>query len=222
MQLLLLSFLALALGPLLVALARRSAWSSVAVDAFCVLTISGFVLLHILPECAEQAGWLALPLALVGFLAPTLAERGLQRQAPGLRWLVLTLALLGMAAHDTLDGVALSLGGEHEGAHSGELLAWAVILHRIPEGVGIWWIVPRTLGAFAAVLVTAVTVAATLFGFGLGTEWFGASTGGLAMLQALLSGSLLHVVLHAHVPAPRDRTRWHFASFAGAVAAIAV
>src|SRR5260221_6845922 len=119
-QLLLLSFLALALGPLLVALARRSAWSTVAVDAFCVLTISGFVLLHILPECAEQAGWLALPLALVRVLAPTLAERGLQRQAPGLRWLVLTLALLGMAAHDTLDGVALSLGGGHEGAQSGD------------------------------------------------------------------------------------------------------
>ena len=62
------------MGPLLVVAARKHAWSTVLVDSFCVVTISGFSLLHLLPECAEQAGWLALPLALVGFLAPTLAE----------------------------------------------------------------------------------------------------------------------------------------------------
>ena len=74
---LLLSFAALALGPLLVVLARRHAWSTILVDSFCVVTISGFALLHLLPECVDQAGWSALPLAFAGFLAPTLAERGL-------------------------------------------------------------------------------------------------------------------------------------------------
>src|SRR5690606_10058249 len=73
-----LSFLALALGPLLVWLARRHAWSTVVLDSFCLLTIAGFALLHLLPESAEQGGyWLVLPLALVGFLLPTLAERQL-------------------------------------------------------------------------------------------------------------------------------------------------
>src|SRR5262249_35613034 len=43
---LLLSFLALGLGPLFVVLARRHAWSTVLVDSFCVITISGFALLH--------------------------------------------------------------------------------------------------------------------------------------------------------------------------------
>ena len=225
-----LSFLALALGPLLVLLARRAAWSTIAVDSFCVITICGFALLHLLPECIEQAGWLVIPLALAGFLAPTLAERGLRWQGKGLRRIVLFLALLGMAAHDTLDGIFLHAGSEHAGhvhahghAHDGEVTAWAIILHRIPEGIGIWWIVPRTLGTVAAVLVTVVTVAATLFGYFLGHDLENASsTGGLAMLQALLAGSLLHVVLHAHIPAPRDKTRWHFASVAGAAIAIAV
>lgn len=227
-QFLLLSFLALALGPFLVMLARKHAWSSIAVDSFCVLTITGFALLHILPECVEQAGWYALPLALVGFLAPVLAERGLHPGNPRqLRMLVLVLALLGMAAHDILDGMGLALGGEggHEGHdHGGEVLAWAVILHRVPAGIGIWWIVPRTLGRTAAIWILAISVPATSFGYFVGTgAVHGFSTAGLAMLQALLAGSLLHVVLHAHIPAPKDKSqRWHFASVGGAVAAFAV
>ncbi len=218
---LLLSFLALALGPLLVVLARRHAWSTILVDSFCVITISGFALLHLLPECVEQAGWMALPLALVGFIAPTLAERGLQRDHAGLRRFVLLLALLGMAAHDTLDGLFLHGAGDHAAGHDHEVTAWAVILHRIPEGIGIWWIVPRTLGRAAAVLVMAVTVAATLLGFLLGHA-LEDSTSALSMFQALLAGSLLHVVFHAHIPAPRDRQRLHLASVAGAIAAALV
>lgn len=228
MQLLLLSFLALALGPLLVVLARKHAWSSIAIDSFCVVTISGFALLHILPECVATAGWLALPLALAGFLAPTLAERGLHGgNSVRLRRWVLTLAILGMAVHDTLDGMGLALGGHahaDDGHEHGEVLAWAVVLHRIPEGVGIWWIVPRTLGKRAALWIFAVSVVATLIGYVLGGGVLpGASAGGLSMLQALLAGSLLHVVLHAHVPAPSDKdSRWHFASVLGAALAVLV
>lgn len=228
-----LSFLALALGPLLVRLARHQAGTTIALDSFCVVTISGFALLHLLPECAAQAGWLVLPLALVGFVLPTLAERSLHRGHPGMRRLVLVLALLGMAAHDTLDGLFLADAGhahahdhsghEHLHYHDGEVTAWAIILHRIPEGIGIWWIVPRTLGMRAALLVTAVTVGGTLFGFFLGHQLIDAtSQRGLALLQALLAGSLLHVVFHAHIPAPRDQGRWHFASVAGAAIAMVV
>ncbi len=220
------SFLALALGPALVWLARRHAWSTVGLDAFCLLTISGFALLHLLPECAEQGGWLVLPLALLGFVLPTLAERTLQHGHPGMRRVVLGLALLGMAAHDTLDGLFLADGGlVHEGHphDSHEVTAWAIILHRIPEGIGIWWIVPRTLGTWPAVLVTIVTVGATIFGYFLGEHFLTeTSQRGLALLQATLAGSLLHVVLHAHIPAPREQGRLHIASVAGAAIAVFV
>jgi hypothetical protein len=226
-----LSFLALALGPLLVWFARRQAFTTVALDAFCVLTISGFALLHLLPECAEQAGWLVLPLALAGFLLPTLAERTLQRGHPGMRRAVLFAALLGMAAHDTLDGLFLAEGAHHhhgpgdahDHSHTHAVTAWAIILHRIPEGIGIWWIVPRTLGFWPAVLVTIVTVGATIFGFFLGEHVLTtASQRGLALLQALLAGSLLHVVFHAHIPAPREQGRFRVASVLGAAVAVTV
>lgn len=222
------SFLALALGPLLVWLARRHAWSTVGLDSFCLLTISGFALLHLLPESAAQGGWLVLPLALVGFLLPTLAERTLHHGHAGMRRTVLILALLGMAAHACLDGLFLSdshnlLDDAHGHRHTHEVTAWAIILHRIPEGVGVWWIVPRTLGFLPAVLVTVVSVSATLFGFYLGDSVLtDASQRGLALLQSLLVGSLLHVVLHSHIPAPRETGRWRIASVAGAALAAVV
>lgn len=233
LNLLLLSFVALALGPLLVLLARRHASALVAIDSFCVIAISGFALLHLLPVSAQQAGWLVFPLALAGFIAPALAERGLHHHGTGLRRTVLVLAMLGIAAHSILDGLALSLGhvcmSEHDHGHDHTtdhvLLAWAVILHRIPEGLGIWWIVPRTLGTAAAVVVTLVSVLTTSFGFFVAPSILtDASTQGLALVQALLAGSLLHVVLHAHIPAPSDRPagRWHLASVLGAAAAVFV
>lgn len=218
--LLAISFLALALGPLVVWMARRQASSSVALDAFCLVTIGGFALLHVLPECAEQAGWLVLPLALAGFLLPTLAEHTFHGSAPGVRGIVLVLALLGMAAHATLDGFFLAPGPQHDHHpehNTHELTAWAIILHRIPAGIGIWWIVPRTLGVAAAALITAVVIGGSMFGYYLGVNLLDeTSTRGLALLQAVLVGSLLHVVLHAHIPAPPSQGRFRPASVIGA------
>lgn len=229
---LLFSFVALAAGPLLVWLARSHTWSTVSLDSFCLLTISGFALLHLLPESAAQAGWLVLPLAFLGFILPTIAERTLHRSGPGTRRFVLLLALLGIAAHATLDGLFLGEGqahahdhaagaGDHD--HSHDVTAWAIILHRIPEGVGIWWIVPRTLGLVPAILVTVTSVSATMFGYFVGDHVLTESShNALALLQSLLVGSLLHVVLHSHIPAPREQGRLHVASVAGAIAAVAV
>ncbi len=170
-----------------------------------------------------------LPLALAGFLLPMLAERTLHRDHTSVRGTVLALAFLGIAAHAMLDGLLLAgdghvpeLGDGHP-IHTHELTAWAIILHRIPEGIGIWWIVPRTLGVLPAVLVTLVSVAATTFGFLVGgAALTDTSQRGLAMLQALLVGSLLHVVLHAHVPAPREQGRFRIASVVGGAAGVAV
>lgn len=222
-----LGFLALCAGPMMVWALRSHTWSTVVLDSFCLITISGFALLHLLPESAEQAGWMVLPLAMIGFVLPSIAERTLHHGHPGMRKTVIWLAVLGIAAHATLDGWFLNLGGKAHDGHghpaSHELTAWAVILHRIPEGLGIWWIVPRTLGVVPAILVTAASIGATLFGYFLGDSMLTAdSRDALAMLQSLLVGSLLHVVLHAHIPAPRERGRIRPASVLGAVIGVAV
>ncbi len=215
-----LSFLALALGPLLVWIAKSQPWSTVSIDSFCLVTVSGFALLHLLPESAAQAGdvgWLVLPLALVGFLLPAIAERTLHHGHRGMRRTVLLLAFLGVAAHATLDGFFLASDRTTDDhGHNFELTAWAIILHRVPEGIGIWWIVPRTLGFLPAVAVSVVSVLATLAGYFLGDALItDTSQRAIALLQALLIGSLLHVVLHAHVPAPRNQGRFKIVSVLG-------
>ena len=78
---------------------RSHAWSTVVLDSFCLITISGFALLHLLPESAEQAGWMVLPLAMLGFILPSIAERTLHHGHPGMRKTVIWLAILGIAAH---------------------------------------------------------------------------------------------------------------------------
>ena len=206
---------------------RSHAWSTVVLDSCCLITISGFARLHLLPDSAEQAGWMVLPLAMLGFILPSIAERTLHHGHPGMRKTVIWLAILGIAAHATLDGWFLNLGGQEHAHHdhqsTHELTAWAVILHRIPEGLGIWWIVPRTLGVVPAILVTSASIGATLFGYFLGDALLTAdSRDALAMLQSLLVGSLLHVVLHAHIPAPREQGRIRLASVLGAAIGVAV
>jgi hypothetical protein len=224
---LMLGFVALCAGPLMVWLLRSHAWSTVALDSFCLITVSGFVLLHLLPESVAQAGWMVLPLALLGFVLPSIAERTLHQGHRGMRRVVIFLAVLGIAAHTTLDGLFLNLGGDAHQGHghkiTHELTAWAVILHRIPEGLGIWWIVPRTLGVLPAVVLTVASISGTLFGYFMGESVLtDGSQNALALLQSLLVGSLLHVVLHAHIPAPRDKGRFHWASVLGAGIGVAV
>ncbi|MHC5064007.1 MAG: ZIP family metal transporter [Planctomycetota bacterium] len=136
---LLLSILALALGPVFVALAKRLRSTATALDAFVLVAVGGLVLLHILPESILQGGWPALACGLVGFFAPVLTDRLFRPGQRGVLGVVLVLALTGLAAHSVLDGIGLTV--EDAAGHEHELLAWAIILHRLPVGIGIWWIV---------------------------------------------------------------------------------
>ncbi|MEZ5990102.1 MAG: permease [Planctomycetota bacterium] len=228
---LLLGLAVLFLGPLLVVAARRVRGTGPFIDAFVLVVLFGLVTLHILPHALVVVGWPGLGLAMLGFLAPLYAERALQGHEGGLRRLVVTFALIGLLVHAFSDGIGLSTGGHELHGEDGhehgarELLAWAVILHRIPVGVSIWWIIPRTLGYGVAIATLLVTALGTVFGYGFGEALLDAGSGtAIAGFEAFLAGSLLHVVLHAHIPVPRMKREpsWHLASFGGALLAAAV
>jgi hypothetical protein len=77
----------------------------------------------------------------------------------------------------------------------------AVVLHRLPEGAALWWLM-RPLGERGARVALALVAAATTLGFLLG----GAAapdlgTAGAALFQAFVAGVMLHVLGHAY----RDR-----------------
>jgi uncharacterized membrane protein YraQ (UPF0718 family) len=197
------SIVPLALGPLLVRWMRPAPWAQSALDSFVLVSIGGLALLHILPQCFEVGGWLAVAGAFVGLAAPTWAERAIQSVGGGSwRRPILLVALLALLVHATLDGVALA-GSAARQAYA-QALAAAVIVHRVPVGIGLWWFVRTRVGLRAAIATLAVELTGTMAGFFLGDlATRGVTSHALAVFQALVAGSLLHVIVghsHTHLP----------------------
>lgn len=196
LHLLAISLLALAVGPVLHQLARIKGTMLAALDGFVYVSMGGVIFLHIVPESYELAGWWSLLAVLVGLLGPGLIEhrlRGLARQAHAV---ALLLALVGIGLHGFMDGLALG-GGDHE--H--HMLPMAILLHRLPVGLAVWFLLRPAYGLGVALGLLALIGVATLAGFALGE----AAVGGLAnrslgLFQALVAGSLLHVVVHRSYP----------------------
>jgi uncharacterized membrane protein YraQ (UPF0718 family)/zinc transporter ZupT len=216
MSLLLLSIVALGIGPGIVALAGSRSWVLALVDGFVIVTIGGIALIHILPHALLSCGAWAFVGAAAGLLGPMLLEKkkhahhddigggDLAKHRPAM-----ALALLGIAMHAFLDGSVFAEHGEGHGHEHGstELLGLAVVLHRIPEGLAIWWLLrPRRSDAKAAILALGLVAAATLLGSRFGDELVhGARASVFSFVQAVVAGSLLHVVIH-HAP---PSVAWH-------------
>ncbi len=196
MTLLVISLVALVVGPLLYGVADKARSSLVALDGFVMVAVTGLVLVHIIPHSLESAGPWALALALAGFLGPGLVEHTLRRAARQAHAAALVLALGGLVVHAVFDGAALA-GSGHGGHGTGSVLALAVALHRLPIAITIWSLLYAPAGRNWAAGTLVALGAGTLVGYGgadavmhhLGSSWVG-------YLQALVAGSLLHVVIH--------------------------
>ncbi len=199
LTLLLISLLAFALGPVLYALADRARASLAALDGFVMIAVSGLALVHIIPHAVASAGPWAIGVAFAGFIGPGLVEHRLERAARQTHTAALIVALAGLTIHEFFDGVGLA--GAFYGEDGVSLLAVAVVLHRLPIAITIWWLLAPTRGRRVAGLVLCALGAATVLGYvsvdmvagSMDARWLG-------LLEALISGSLLHVVVHRPSP----------------------
>jgi uncharacterized membrane protein YraQ (UPF0718 family) len=226
MFLLVTSLLALVVGPLLFRLADRAHWALLALDGFIMATVAGLVLVHIVPHSVTLAGPWALVLAVAGFLGPGLLEHHLHRAARTTHVATLALACVGLLVHEFFDGVALGVPASgHVHGDEGSILAIAVVLHRLPVAVTVWWLLRSSIGPRMAAL--------TLCGLGLATVAGFAFAGAVAplmedawvgFLQCLVGGSLLHVVIHRppSLPAPPSTGRGHVYAGLGALLGVLV
>lgn len=198
------SLLTLAAGPLLYQTARAAPFASpllAGLDGFVFVAIFGLVLLHVLPESVALGGWGAALACLVGLLAPTLLEHRLHGRARQVHAVALLLGLAALALHAFMDGLVLGGGhGEGEG-ESHRMLPMAVILHRLPEGLMVWFLVRPLYGLPRALATLGMIAVSTLAGFWL-SETVAAAVEhqGRSFFQALVGGSLLHVVMHRSYP----------------------
>lgn len=166
-----------------------------------VRTVDGSVYVAVPALLAWQVGHLALErgvlpvlaAAAAGLAIPSIAERVSHALRRHTDELALLMGVSGLALHALLEGAALVPAGP------GVTLAFglAIVLHRIPVGLVIWWLVRPRYGTEAALLAVGAIVIVTLAGYGLGSEVLaGVHGAGADLYQAFVSGSLVHVVFH--------------------------
>jgi uncharacterized membrane protein YraQ (UPF0718 family) len=199
------SIAALFVGPVIHRLADRAGRAYSLLDGFVVVAVLGLALLEIVPLGVELAGWPALVAVTAGVLLPNLAERrfGGTSTHRAAAW----AALVGMAFHAFTDGLALIGTHVHGNSHA---LEWAVILHRVPVGLAVWWMLTSPgqaehSGQRRGLVALCTIAGATLLGYVLG----GATTvledsSLVGVLEAFVGGLLVHVVSHG-IGSPRSR-----------------
>jgi uncharacterized membrane protein YraQ (UPF0718 family) len=215
-NLLVLSLLVLAVGPIVYQVSRFASATSAVLDGFVYATIIGLVLIYILPHSIGLGGWPAAVAAVTGLLAPTVLERRLHNMARQVHSLALLLGLVAIALHAFTDGLALTTVTASENATAvggGHMLPMAILIHRLPIGLTVWFLLRPLYGIKAAVGTLLLVAAATAVGFASGDALAGVleNGNGFGVFQAFVAGSLLHVVLHRSYPvvgAGTDSARW--------------
>ena len=185
---LILSIVALLLGPLIFAVGQRNPVARRMLDIAILLAIAVIIAVHIIPEALKHGGLSAIIVILLGLAFPMLLERLFRTATDTAHFVIVLIAAIGLLIHAVVDGVALL-------PQSGTGLAYAIVLHRIPLGMALWWAVRPNFGPVVAVALFALVILATAIGYFVGDSAIDfAEMRTLALLQAFVSGSLIHVV----------------------------
>ncbi len=192
MFLLLLSFVALWSGPCLLMWMPLSPKALRLIDIIVIASILFLIVFHVIPESIEHAGWLAIAAILVGALWPVLYKIASHSDNCQLQRSLLSLASVGVITHTLLDGVALA---------DDAYLGFAVVLHRLPEGLGIWRVAQSAFSKRWGYIALSIMTLSTGVGFFFGSKWLSYAPDNLVgLFEGLMAGVLLHVVFHkSHV-----------------------
>ncbi|RLV60792.1 metal transporter [Parashewanella curva] len=197
------SLIALLAGPVCYRVLSSGSALQKGLDGFIFVSLGGLVLIHILPQLLEHGSWLALLFVAIGMWGPTMSERIFHRHSELTHNLTLTLGVGGLLLHTLTDGGALVLAQQPENS---TLLALGIILHRLPVGIAMWWLLKPQVGSRWAALVLGLMMLLTTVGYLLGEQFLThISLDNTVYLQAFVTGSILHVVLHQpHVEKTED------------------
>lgn len=223
------ALLSLAAGPLLATALARTKRLHAVLDGLVLSVVVGLSLVVLMPHALRALGTWAVPLAVAGFALPYLAERRLHRHAPGEAPVVLVAAVLALLVHEALDGAGLAIAGHeghghaghaHEPGSTGGGIVIAILAHRLPMGLLLWWSVRPTIGTRATAALLAIMGACTVGGFLLGDRLEEVAEGTFAgSVNALLAGALVHVVFD-HGPEEAGRAAHPAMAGAGALAGL--
>ena len=186
------SMAGLGMGPLVARAAKARPQLLAFIDGFVLVTIGGLVLLDVIPHALEHRDLWAALFMLAGFTLPNVAERLFRFGVQRTHTVVLLLALVGVAIHSALDGSALA----QSNANPSSLLGYGVVLHQLPVSLMVWWVLsdrPRAVPWF----VLAVMALTTVVGYFAEPTIFAVLPDRAGMwFEAVVGGSLLHVIAH--------------------------
>ena len=194
------TLLALAAGPALYAAARSRAAMLAFLDGFVLVSIAGLVVLEVVPGTFLQGGAWSLAFLLAGLFGPTVLERIFRHAEREAHIAALVLAICGLILHALADGVVLAPGSSTDWA-----LPAAVVVHSIPVGMAVWWLLAPNFGTWPPLLALLAMGAGTVAGYRYGVSLNELlSDQAWAWFQSLVAGTILHVIFgrpHLHAEA---------------------
>lgn len=190
---LLLSIIALFIGPMLYQWLRRGGFVAKAFDSIIIAVLVVMVCFLLIPEAWETLAYWSVVLIFGGYLLPGLLENLIKKAAHTLHLISLMLALAGLALHAMLDGAALTAGN----GELAENLSLAIVLHRFGMGLMLWMMVQPVFGKRVAYAVLAFAGLATMLGYGLSETVLGIPDAvAMSVIQALIIGMIIHSLVH--------------------------
>lgn len=187
------SFFSLFVGPLIYQTFGPMQRTDKIVSGVVLIVVSGMLLLEVLPDVYQEIGSWTIALVLLGFLGPTLIEKTFRKAANTTHVLTLCLGLSGLIVHAMLDGLAVKMDEQTQQ----NSLTMAVIMHRLPVGLTIWWMLKPLLGEKYALAFLIFMGVSTFIGYASGQSIGQYQEHALfSILQAVIAGSLLHVIVH--------------------------
>ncbi|MBK8013017.1 MAG: hypothetical protein IPK13_16875 [Deltaproteobacteria bacterium] len=199
---LLLSMLAIAIGPVAFSLLRRTSRGLSFMDGLVLGSVGSLLLFHVVPEALEAGGGLAGLALLLGPVLPLALEKvewaGQGRSAR----FAAVLGALVVLVHGVMDGAALG-----DAPPSARALSWAIVSHRVIDGALLWWLLRRSVGRNWTLLILGVLGAATVLGFFITLDAHAHGSPAMSAFEAFVAGTLLFLLAsHRSSAATKDDT----------------
>lgn len=190
------------ISPLMLRFARANRWLPF-LDGFALVGVGGIAALHLLPEAFEFGGPISGAFFLLGLFLPSLGEKFAQRRTHRSAIILVTCGIL---PHMLLESAALGAAPEDKLI----VLGAAIVAHRLPVALFVFSMIGNAYSLRRAWQIMFLLAAATLLGYWLGDRiMVDMHQSGLAWLQALVGGTLLHVIFaHELKRKPITRTRF--------------
>lgn len=223
---LLLCLIVLGLGPVLHPLIAHRHKLMAFLDGFVLTAVLALLFCNILPHAMESQGLWVLLIAFLGMMIPGLIEKLGTQFAKASHQTTLILAIIGLAFHMFVDGIALiQPDATHGDTNIGtSIVPIAIFLHSIPMALMVWWIIRPITSLRASLFILLLLGLSLVLGFGFGfyvaVSEHHTSFG---LFEGLVVGSLLHVMFHRHTPHDTNSSaEWQWPAGFGSLVAIAV